>query len=119
MSNHDPVSHPAHYTRGKIEVIDFIEDKELNFHRANAVKYIVRAGHKDPLKEIEDLSKASWYIEREIARLRRLDTESAQMADSEEVEDDGFRTMVFTTSATMEGISSYIKHNQSAQGTEL
>ena len=50
----DVVNHPAHYTDGKIEVIDFIEDKGLNFHRGNAVKYISRAGKKDPAKEIED-----------------------------------------------------------------
>ena len=67
----DPVSHPAHYTDGKIEVIDFIEDKGLNFHRGNAVKYIARAGKKDPTKEIEDLKKARWYLDREIDRLER------------------------------------------------
>lgn len=65
----DAVNHPIHYTSGKIETIDFIEDKSLNFHRGNAVKYIVRAGKKDPEKEIEDLKKAAWYINREIARL--------------------------------------------------
>ena len=65
----DPVSHPADYTDGKIEVIDFIEDKGLNFHRGNAVKYIARAGKKDPTKEIEDLKKARWYLDREIGRL--------------------------------------------------
>lgn len=65
----DPVNHPAHYTDGKIEVIDFIEDKKLNFHRGNAVKYIARAGKKDPTKTVQDLNKAKWYIEREIARL--------------------------------------------------
>ena len=65
----DPVNHPAHYTDGKIEVIDFIEDKGLNFHRGNAVKYIARAGKKDKNKEIEDLKKAVWYINREIKRL--------------------------------------------------
>lgn len=63
------VNHPSHYTDGKIEVIDFIEDKGLNFHRGNAVKYISRAGKKDPTKEIEDLKKARWYIDREIKRL--------------------------------------------------
>ena len=26
---HDPVNHPAHYTDGQIEVIDFIDDKQL------------------------------------------------------------------------------------------
>lgn len=65
----DNVNHPAHYTDGKIEVIDFIEDKNLNYHRGNAVKYIARSGKKDPAKEIEDLQKASWYINREIDRL--------------------------------------------------
>ena len=67
MSNN--VNHPAHYTDGKIEVIDFIEDKKLNYHRGNAVKYICRAGKKDPEKEVEDLQKAAWYISREIQRL--------------------------------------------------
>ena len=65
----DAVNHPAHYTDGNIEVIDFIEDKKLNYHRGNAVKYICRAGKKDPAKEVEDLQKAIWYINREIQRL--------------------------------------------------
>lgn len=65
----DNVNHPSHYTDGKIEVIDFIEDKGLNFHRGNAVKYIARAGKKDPAKEVEDLRKAVWYLNREITRL--------------------------------------------------
>lgn len=65
----DPVSHPSHYTDGKIEVIDFIEDKKLNFHLANAVKYIARAGKKCPEKEIEDLKKARWYLNRHIQNL--------------------------------------------------
>ncbi len=67
----DIVNHPAHYTDGKIEVIEFIEDKGLNFHRGNAVKYISRAGKKDPAKEIEDLKKAVWYLNREIGRLEK------------------------------------------------
>ncbi len=67
----DVANHPAHYTDGKIEVIEFIEDKGLNFHRGNAVKYISRAGKKDPAKEIEDLKKAVWYLNREIGRLEK------------------------------------------------
>ena len=65
----DMVNYPSHYTDGNIEVIDFIEDKKLNYHLGNAVKYISRAGKKDPEKEIEDLQKAVWYINREIQRL--------------------------------------------------
>lgn len=67
----DIVNHPSHYTDGKIEVIEFIEDKHLNYHRGNAIKYICRAGKKDPTKEIEDLQKAIWYINREIKNLKR------------------------------------------------
>lgn len=66
----DAVRHPAHYTTGKIECIDFITDKKMNFCRGNAVKYIVRAGLKDPSKEVEDLEKAIFYLEREIADLK-------------------------------------------------
>lgn len=68
----DIINHPSHYTDGKIEVIDFIEDKQLNFHRGNAIKYIARAGKKNKEKEIEDLEKAVWYINREIQRLEKL-----------------------------------------------
>ena len=68
----DVVNHPSHYTDGKIEVIDFIEDKRLNFHRGNAVKYIARAGKKNSEKEIEDLQKAAWYINREIKSLQEF-----------------------------------------------
>ena len=64
----DNVNHPDHYTDGNIEVIDFIEDKRLGYHLGNAVKYISRAGKKDPDKYIEDLQQAVWYLQREIKR---------------------------------------------------
>lgn len=67
----DPVNHPSHYTSGKIEVIDFLEDQRFPFHLANAVKYICRAGKKDPAKTTEDLSKAVWYINRYIELLKK------------------------------------------------
>ena len=66
----DMVNHPAHYTSGKIEVADFIEDQKLGWALGNAVKYIARAGKKDPSKEIEDLEKAGWYVARRIKQLR-------------------------------------------------
>lgn len=68
----DNVNHPSHYTTGKIEVIDFIEDKELNFNLGNVVKYVSRCGKKKSTgksldaKALEDLKKARWYIDREI-----------------------------------------------------
>ena len=60
------VNHPPYY-QGKIEVIDFIEDRQLGFHLGNAIKYIARSGRKSPDTEVEDLEKAIWYIERYIA----------------------------------------------------
>lgn len=62
----DNVNHPPHYNSGKIEVIEAIEDWKLDYHSGNAVKYIARAGKKDPSKTIEDLQKALWYINRRI-----------------------------------------------------
>ncbi|MBR3739492.1 MAG: DUF3310 domain-containing protein [Clostridia bacterium] len=60
----DSVNHPDYYNTGKIEVIDFIESWGFGFHLGNAVKYISRAGKKDPAKTIQDLEKAIWYIKR-------------------------------------------------------
>ena len=70
----DPVNHPAHYTSGKIEVIDYIEDQKLPYHLGNAVKYISRAGKKDKDKTVEDLKKAVWYIQRYIGLINQGDT---------------------------------------------
>ncbi len=77
----DPVNHPAHYTDGKIEVIDFIEDKALGFHLGNAVKYIARAGKKDPAKRTEDLKKAAWYLNREIENASGQPTASKPLGE--------------------------------------
>ena len=60
----DVINHPSHYTRGKIEVIDFIEDQQLPYHLGNVIKYIARAGHKGD--KLEDLKKARWYLDRYI-----------------------------------------------------
>ena len=60
---------PAHYQgfSNGAQVIDITEN--LNFNRGNAVKYLARAGAKDPAKEIEDVKKAIWYAQRELVRL--------------------------------------------------
>ena len=68
-----PISptNPGHYRQNGIEVIDLTET--LNFNRGNAIKYIARAGKKGGLEKVlEDLSKAEWYIHREIERVRKL-----------------------------------------------
>jgi len=65
----DVINHPQHYTFGSLEVIDAIEAWELGFHLGNVVKYVARAAHKG--RYLEDLKKARWYLEREIARSER------------------------------------------------
>lgn len=74
----DAVNHPSHYTDGTIEVIEYIEDKKLGYCLGNAVKYISRAGKKDPAKEIEDLQKADWYIKRRIMELEQKENAVVQ-----------------------------------------
>jgi hypothetical protein len=61
------VDHPPHYTAhpSGIECIDVAE--HMNFNLGNSVKYIWRAGLKHDA--VEDLKKARWYLDREIARL--------------------------------------------------
>ena len=70
----DAVNSPAYYNTGKIEVIDFIEDQGLPFHLGSAIKYICRAGKKDPAKLGEDISKAIWYLDRYIKFLKGTST---------------------------------------------
>ena len=62
---------PAHYTRGTIEVWDFIRDQGLNYHLGNAIKYICRAGYKD--SKTSDLKKAIHYLENELLHTHELD----------------------------------------------
>ncbi len=61
------VNHPSHYNKGKIEVIDAIEDWKLGFNLGNVVKYVARADHKG--KRLEDLKKALWYLQMEINKM--------------------------------------------------
>lgn len=75
MANQSPaeaVDHPRHYTRNPsgIECIEVTQ--HMNFCRGNVIKYVWRAGEKDPALELRDLQKAAWYLAREIERVRGL-----------------------------------------------
>lgn len=71
------VNHPPHYNAlpatcsigHAIECIDVV--RHMNFNRGSAMKYIWRAGLKEKAFEIQDLEKAVWYLQDEIAELRR------------------------------------------------
>lgn len=66
VHKHDPVNHPKHYTAhpSGVECIQITE--HMGFNLGNAMKYIWRADEKN--NAIEDLRKAVWYVQREIAK---------------------------------------------------
>jgi len=65
---------PDHYggREDPYEVFKVIRAWEVNFFLGNALKYIRRAGKKDPSKHIEDLEKAKEYLQSEIDHLKGL-----------------------------------------------
>jgi hypothetical protein len=78
----ETVDHPAHYggADDPYEAIKVIEAWGLGFCLGNVVKYIPRAGKKDPATRIEDLKKARWYLDREIQNLEGLtDAETSKL----------------------------------------
>jgi len=76
----DPVNHPKHYTDhpSGIECIQITE--YMSFNLGNALKYIWRCDLKKDA--VEDLRKARWYIDREIAKRTKTDY-SNYMPDKE------------------------------------
>jgi hypothetical protein len=78
----DPVNHPKHYTEhpSGVECIEITE--HMNFCIGNAIKYLWRAGLKG--EQVEDLRKARWYVDREIARILNNEDEPAFMKRAEE-----------------------------------
>ena len=73
MENKEMINHPSHYggAENVYEAIKVIEAWELDFNLGNTVKYISRAGKKNPEKELEDLLKAKWYLDRKIENLKK------------------------------------------------
>ena len=69
----DNINHPEHYggSDNQYEVIKICEAWELDrdAYLFNVVKYVARAGKKDKTKELEDLKKALWYLDRKIKKI--------------------------------------------------
>lgn len=71
----EAINHPNHYGGDTVyESIKVIEAWGLDFALGNAVKYISRAGKKDPTKLVEDLEKAAWYLARAIENAKKGQT---------------------------------------------
>ena len=67
------VNHPEHYG-GKNNVYEVVKvceawDLDKDAYLFNVVKYVARSGKKNPDKEIEDLKKAMFYLDRKIKNL--------------------------------------------------
>ena len=72
MAN-DMVNHPQHYTDGKIECIEYIQDKLTpeefkGYIKGNVIKYLTRERHKNGE---EDIRKAQWYLNRLVSALEK------------------------------------------------
>ena len=68
------VNNPAHYggKHNQYEAIKVIDAWGLGFSLGNTIKYISRAGKKNPAAELEDLKKAKWYLEHHIQNLEKI-----------------------------------------------
>ena len=73
INNMEQVNHPEHYggEDNVYEAIKVIDNWDLGFSLGNTVKYISRAGKKDPTKELEDLRKAKFYLDHHIEKLEK------------------------------------------------
>lgn len=89
----DAVERPAHYRLAKTQVIEMIEAYELGYHLGNVVKYVFRAGVKDPTTYVQDLKKALFYLQ------RKIDLLEGKAVDPE----DTLRPRVCTVRAVQQG----------------
>jgi len=76
MEEKEMINHPQHYKFGdsnQYEVVKVCEAWGLDYdaYLFNVVKYVARAGKKDPSKELQDLKKALWYLDRKIQNLEK------------------------------------------------
>lgn len=62
----DVVNHPPHYTSHPSGIECITVTEHMGFNLGNVIKYLWRA--EDKGSPIEDLKKARWYLDREIAR---------------------------------------------------
>jgi hypothetical protein len=68
----DLVNYPKHYTSDPSGVEAITVLRHRNYNIGNAMKYLWRAGLKDPTKTIQDLEKSIFYIKDEIAKLQLM-----------------------------------------------
>ena len=65
----DKIEHPPHYTKGKIEMSQFIRDQDFNWDAGNVIKYLYRYRYKGT--PLDDLKKAQWYLKQLIEKEKK------------------------------------------------
>ena len=76
----DPINPDYYHGNRKIEAIDVIEDWKLGYNLGNALKYISRNGRKPGEDVNQGLSKAIWYLERQI-KLNKINNDYIGQAE--------------------------------------
>ena len=67
----DPVNNPKHYTNHPSGIQCIEITRHMTFNVGNAIKYLWRNGQKDQNPAVQDLEKAVFYIQDEIARIKK------------------------------------------------
>lgn len=96
----DNVSHPAHYTRWPVEVIDLTEREDFLY--GNVLKYALRAGAKSGSTYGEDMSKAAWYAVRYVGNIARVMSVEDGLHSLREREDDAIVYLISRQEDTAE-----------------
>ncbi len=103
---HDPVEHPSHYTRLTPQPLEVIEAWGLDFHAAQVLKYLARAGYKG--SALEDLKKARFYLDRLIVKTAKADKQRAQVIAEIERETEAYYDQQETFGTTEPPVTAHL-----------
>jgi|TARA_R110000787_G_scaffold52724_1_gene124076 hypothetical protein len=75
IAQYNSVSKPFHYNTGEVECIDYIKqvlgnEGFISYCQGNMIKYQHR--HRYKSKPVEDMEKASWYMNKMMETMREV-----------------------------------------------
>lgn len=101
--SYEKVNQPKHYSGEGITAIQIIEAFSLNFALGNVIKYALRAGRKPGEEEVEDLEKASWYLQRELDAAREREKLRARVREENRAASAGLEGLAARESSAVWG----------------